>query len=99
MNNPALYRVVSHLDEPKRYVSLTMDELFVVLLGLMLLVVSNHKLLVGFLCFCLYGVLKHLKQGCGPRFLLVLVYWHMPASLAQLMVPHLPASHRRVWLG
>ena len=97
MNHPTLYRMVSHLDEPRRYVSLTLDELLVVLLGLMLLVASNHKLLVGGLCFGLCGILKVLKRGHGPRYLLVLLYWHMPSSVTQLIVSYLPASCRRVW--
>lgn len=97
MNHPTLYRMVSHLDEPRRYVSLTIDELLVVLLGLMLLVASNHKLLVGGLCFGLCGMLKVLKRGHGPRYLLVLLYWHMPSSVTQLIVSYLPASCRRVW--
>lgn len=97
MHNPTLYRVISHLDAPKRYMSLTLDELLVALLGLMLLVASNHKILVGCLCFGLYGILKVLKQGHGPRYLLVLLYWHMPRAVTQLIVSHLPASCRRVW--
>lgn len=56
-----LYQVVSHLDEPKRYISLTIDELCIVILGLMLLTTSNHKLLVGILSLVIYSFLKYLK--------------------------------------
>jgi len=99
MTNPILYHVVSHLDAPKRYFTLTVDELVVAGLSLMLLVTANHKLVVGVLGFFLYGCLKYLKQGRGPRFLVVLAYWYLPASATSLILPNLPASHLRVWVS
>ncbi|MDF1756933.1 MAG: type IV conjugative transfer system protein TraL [Legionellaceae bacterium] len=99
MDNGALYRVISSLDEPKRYMSLTIDELLIAALGLMLLVTSNHKLLVGALGFGLYTFLKHLKQGHGPRFLLIQLYWHMPDPISKIAVSNLPPSYYRVWRG
>ena len=95
----APYRLVSHLDEPKRILTLTMDELAVVGLSLMLLVVSNHKLIVITLGLLLFAVLRGLKQGRGPRHLLVLIYWHLPFWVGQLFVSHLPPSHARVWIA
>ena len=97
MSDSTLYRLVSHLDEPKRYLSLTLDELSIAVLGLMLLVLSSHKLLVCVFALFLFGVLKHLKKGRGPRFLVVLAYWHLPDAVTQMIVPKLPASHKRLW--
>lgn len=99
MSSLALYRLVSHLDEPKRILTLTLDELAVAVLSMMLLVVSNHKLLVGLLGLLLYAVLRALKQGRGPRFLLVLAYWYLPYGVSQMFVSNLPPSHARVWIA
>ena len=99
MSSLALYRLVGHLDEPKRILTLTLDELVVAALSMMLPVVSSHKLLVGLLGLLLYAVLRGLKQGHGPRFLLVLAYWHLPYGVSQLFVPNLPPSHARVWIA
>lgn len=95
----SFYKVVSHLDEPKRYISLTIDELCIVVLGLMLLTTSNHKFLVGILSLVIYSFLKYLKKGHGPRFLLIQIYWHMPDMIAKLIVPKLPKSYYRLWRG
>lgn len=99
MQESFLYQIVSHLDEPKRCIGLSVDELCVVILGLLLLTISNHKLLVGALCLVIYGFLKHLKQGNSPRFLLLQFYWHMPAILAQLFLRALPKAYYRLWRG
>lgn len=97
MNNPALYRVISHLDKPYRFLSLTMDELGIALIGLMLLASSNHKIWVGCFVAFIFSVLKYLKCGKGPRFILVQVYWHLPSFVSKAVVAKLPASYLRVW--
>lgn len=94
-----LYQIITHLDEPKRYLSLTLDELCIAVIGLMLLTTSNHKFLVGTLSAGIYSYLKYLKQGHGPRFLLIQIYWHMPNMIAKLIVPKLPKSYYRLWRG
>ena len=99
MNNPTPYRMISHLDKPKRFMSFTMDELMVALVGLMLLVASNHKVLVGLFSVTLLSTLKHFKHGQGPRFLLVQLYWYLPRALSQVFVVTVPPSHLRLWRG
>lgn len=99
MATPNLYRVVSHLDAPKCYLTLTLDEMVIAGLSLMLFVVTNHKLATGLLGLFLYACLKKLKKGHGPRFLVVLAYWYLPASATTLFLPHLPPSHYRVWVA
>ncbi len=76
-----------------------MDELMVAMVGLMLLVASNHKVLVGLFSVTLLSALKHLKRGQGPRFLLVQLYWYLPRALSQVFVVTVPSSHLRVWRG
>lgn len=92
-----MYRVFSHLDNPRRILSLTIDELVVALIGVMLLVASNHKLLVGVFTFLLFSVLRRFKKGNGPRALLVQIYWYLPNPISQWLVTSLPASYLRVW--
>ena len=99
MNNSTHYRVIAHLDKPKRFMSFSIDELLIVLIGLLLLVTSNHKVLVGLFSCVLLSTLKHLKQGKGPRFLWVQLYWYMPSSLSQAIVAKVPKSHYRKWRG
>lgn len=99
MSNFNLYQVISHLDEPKRYFTLTLDEVMIAGLTLLLLVISNRKLVVTMLGLLLYSALRMLKKGQGPRFLLVLAYWQLPKPITQLFVPTLPASYQRVWLS
>lgn len=99
MQNPTIYTVLSHLDAPLRYFTLTMDELVIAMGSLLLLVMSSHKLVVGVLGFSLFMLLKHLKGGAGPRALLVLAYWYLPHSLTKFFLPTLPASHMRVWVA
>ncbi len=99
MNNLSCYRLVTHLDEPQRLLGLTMDEAAVGLLGLLLLVGTSNKIMLGLFCFLLYSGLKYLKQNQGPRFLLVLIYWYAPKEIGQMLVKSLPASYLRVWVG
>lgn len=99
MSTPNLYRVVSHLDAPKCYLTLTLDEMCVAGISLMLFVVSNHKIATGLLGLSLYTLLKQLKKGRGPRFLIILAYWYLPASVTTLFLPNLPSSHYRVWVA
>jgi len=99
MQSPTLYTVLSHLDAPIRFLTLTIDELVVILIGLMMLVLSSHKFMVGVFGCMLYMGLKYLKGGAGPRHLLVLAYWYFPYPVTQLFLPTLPASHLRAWVA
>ena len=99
LDKATLYTLLTRLDEPKRYLTLTLDELVVAGFSLVLLMCSNQKIVVGLVGFFLYATLKKLKQGGGPRVLLVLAYWHLPRVLTQLIVPTLPASYLRVWVA
>jgi conjugal transfer pilus assembly protein TraL len=93
-----LYRVVSHLNAPTRYLTLTMDEFCVAALSIVLLAVTNHRIAVGVLGGLLYSGLKQLKKGQGPRFLVACAYWYLPSSVTAIFLPNLPASHLRVWV-
>ena len=99
MGRSGFYRIIAHLDNPKRFMSFSLDELVVLVFGIMLLVTSNHKLMVGCFSFMLISLLRYLKHGQGPRFLLVQLYWLMPSYVSQGMVAKVPKSHFRKWRG
>jgi conjugal transfer pilus assembly protein TraL len=97
MSNMA-YQFLNHIDAPKRVLTLTMDELPIAILGFLLLVISNQKILVSLFGLGMLSGLRFLKKGQGPKALLVLIYWYLPRSLTQLLLPKLPASHHRVYV-
>ncbi|HHT0594815.1 TPA: type IV conjugative transfer system protein TraL [Legionella anisa] len=91
------YQFLSHINAPKRILTLTLDELMVAGLGFMLLIISNQKILVSLLGLGLLSSLRYLKKGDGPKSLLVLAYWYLPSGLTQFFLPQLPLSHHRVY--
>ncbi|HHI9467521.1 TPA: type IV conjugative transfer system protein TraL [Legionella anisa] len=93
------YQFLSHIDAPKRILTLTLDELMVAILGFMLLILSNQKVLVSLFGLGFLSGLRFLKKGEGPKMLLVLAYWYLPSILTQFFLPKLPASHNRVWVA
>lgn len=93
------YQFLSHIDAPKRILTLTLDELVVAGLGFMLLIISNQKILVSLFGLGLLSSLRYLKKGEGPKGLLVLAYWHLPSGLTQFFLPQLPLSHHRVYVA
>ncbi|RAP34938.1 type IV conjugative transfer system protein TraL [Legionella quinlivanii] len=97
--SPMNYQFLSHIDAPKRILTLTMDELVVAGMGFMLLIISNQKTLVALLGFSLLSGLRYLKKGEGPKALLVLAYWHLPSVITQFFLPKLPLSHHRVYVA
>lgn len=98
MSNIA-YQFLNHIDAPKRILTLTGDELFVAVLGFMLLVIANQKILVSLLGLGLLSGLRFLKKGEGPKSLRVLAYWYLPSSLTQFFLPKLPPSHYRIYVA
>lgn len=99
MTDIAMFRFLTELDRPKRYLSLTLDEMAVAVTFFGLLALCNQKVVVALMGFGLLSVLRHLKKGGSPRVLLVLAYWLLPHALTQFFLPKLPASHCRVWVA
>ena len=96
MSQTVYYQFLSHLDAPKRYLSLTIDELVIAIGGFAMLALTNHKFVSAALGLLLMGVLRLLKKGAGPKALLVLAYWYFPYMFTQFFLPKLPASHQRI---
>jgi conjugal transfer pilus assembly protein TraL len=99
MSNAVMFRFLTELDKPKRYLSLTADELIIAGLGFLLLAICNQKVVVAIISILLLSMLRYLKKGDSPRVLLVLAYWHLPNAFTQFFLPKLPASHYRVWVA
>ena len=72
----AMYRFLNHIDAPKRYMTLTIEEMVIAGTCLMLLIVAENKLVVLAAGLILVALLRRLKKGNGPRYLIVLVYWY-----------------------
>ena len=99
MSHSSLYQILSHLDQPKRYLSLTIDELIITSTGFIMLALTNHKIIGTVISLLLLSTLRHLKKGASPKVLLVLMYWYFPHGLTQFLLPQLPASHQRIWVA
>lgn len=99
MSNATVYRFFTKLDEPKRYLSLTVDELVVAIVGFSMLSMTNYKVLSALFSLSLIFALRVLKRGEGPTALLVLAYWHLPHGLTRFFLPKLPASHQRLYVA
>lgn len=99
MTDAVMYRFLTELDKPKRYLSLTVDELVIAITGFGLLALCNQKVVVALIGLGLVSFLRHLKKGGSPRVLLVLIYWHFPNAFTRFFLPRLPPSHFRVWVA
>ena len=99
MREDVMYRFLTELDKPKRYLSLTIDELVIAIIGFLLLAIANQKILVSLLGLGFIALLRYLKKGNSPRVLLVLAYWFLPYGCTRFFLPHLTPSHLRVWVA
>jgi len=92
-------RILAHLDHPRRYFGLTVDELAIALTAALFIALSSQKVIVILSAFLLVAGLKRLKKNQGPRFLLVLAYWYLPHGLTRFILPRLPDSANRYWIS
>ena len=99
MTDAVIYRFLTELDKPKRYLGLTIDEFVVAGISFMLLAICNQKVVVSILGFGLISTLRYLKKGGHPRVLLVLAYWYLPHAFTRFFLPQLIPSHLRVWVA
>ncbi|WP_419421627.1 type IV conjugative transfer system protein TraL (plasmid) [Legionella sp. D16C41] len=93
------YRILAHLDHPRRYFGLTVDELSIALAAALFIALCSQKVMVILSSFLLVAGLKRLKKNQGPRFLLVLAYWYLPHALTRFILPKLPDSASRYWIS
>lgn len=97
--NPMNYQFLNYIDAPKRYLTLTVDELIVASISLLMFAFLSQRILVSILGFSLVSGLRAIKKGQGPKALLVLAYWYFPHAITQFFLPKLPKSYYRVWVA
>lgn len=99
MEQITIYHITRHLDAPKRLLSLTMDEFVIAAIVMMLLISVSQKLLVVLIGGAFVCLLRLVKRGKSPRYLLLLMYWFLPYTIMKYFLPRLPASNLRLWLA
>ena len=97
MSQISHYHFLNNIDAPKRYLSLTLDELIVAVFFFVLFICSSQKIIVSLFGMGLVSLLRTLKKGEGPARLLVMAYWYLPSSITMFFLPNLPKSYQRIW--
>lgn len=97
MNPRAAHTMFSHLNHPKRWIGLTVDEAVIAIIGALFLALSSQKTIVILSFMSMVYGLKKIKQNRGPRFLIVLLYWRLPHAITKFLLPRLPDSATRFW--
>ena len=100
MSNEHKYYICKKIDEPKRYVGLTIDE-FVPIATIVSLCFFFGSLLTGFvLAGIVWLAIRHFKKGQGPSWFLNLLYWYLPTQHLQgILFVKTPPSSLRHWLS
>lgn len=93
------YKILAHLDKPKRWFGLTLDELLVVGVTSPFVVLCDNKIVVLLLAMAVFIGFRKLKKNKGPKFLLVMAYWLLPSKVTGFFLPKLPDSAKRFWLS
>tara|TARA_B110000091_G_C13534188_1_gene357628 strand:- start:301 stop:609 length:309 start_codon:yes stop_codon:yes gene_type:complete len=100
MKNEELYRVRSNLNKPFKIMSLTVDELVIVVSSILTFFFCNELITKGLIVAGGMGLLwlvRMAKKDRGPKVLLVYLYWLLPSSVTQFFMCRVPASHKRIW--
>lgn len=100
MSNENKYYICKKIDEPRRWVGLTLDEFIpiAIISGLGFLFGS---LLTGFgLAGVVWLVIRRFKKGQGLGWFLNLLYWHLPLHyLRGILFIKTPPASARHWLS
>lgn len=99
MNEDAKYQILSHLDEPKRYYGITIDDLIIWSIVILLVTLSSNKITMTLIGLGIKRGLGMLKKGNPPSHLVLLAYWYLPSSLTKFFIKNLPESHKRFWMA
>ena len=100
MSDDNKYYICKKIDEPKRYVGLTLDE-FIPIIGISGICFLLGSLVTGFgLAAVVWLVIRHFKKGQGLGWFLNLLYWRLPLQyLGGVLFSKTPPSSARHWLG
>ncbi|EGT3611237.1 type IV conjugative transfer system protein TraL [Morganella morganii] len=92
------YIFPSTLSNQRRWMGLPIDE-FCVYVPLAAATVFSSLFIYGPILAVAIITVKRLKRGKGSSYLLNLVYWFLPKSVADFFIRSLPASHLRYWIS
>jgi type IV conjugative transfer system protein TraL len=94
-----LLQILRYLDEPKRYIGLTLDDLTIGGLTIFFAMVSSHQIIVVLAGLCIRLGVRKILKGNPPSYLLVLMYWFFPHAVTKYFIRDLPPSHKRYWIS
>ena len=100
MSNENKYYICKKIDEPKRYVGLTLDE-FIPIVAITGICFLLGSLITGFgLAGAAWFTIRHFKKGQGIGWFLNLLYWHLPLHyLGGVLFVKTPPASARHWLS
>lgn len=92
------YQIYKYLDEEKRIVGLTIDE--VIPIGLALMIAFLMKvLLIGILmAAAIFSLVRRLKKNRGRCALLSVIYWNGNESVGKMIFHSFPPAVKRYWV-
>lgn len=92
------YIFPSTLSNPKRVMGLPIDE-FCIYIPLALAAIFANLFLFTPILALAYISVRKLKSGKGSSYLINLMYWFLPKTMADFFIRHLPASYKRYWIS
>ncbi|PHM59551.1 type IV conjugative transfer system protein TraL [Xenorhabdus ishibashii] len=92
------YLFPSTLTNQRRVMGLPIDE-FCIYIPLALAGIFSNLFLYFPILAMAYISIRKLKKGKGSCYLLNLVYWFLPKTMADFFIRALPASYKRYWIS
>lgn len=101
MEHEELFFILRYLDEPKRILGLTLDDFAIGVFTIFFVMFSSNKIkfLMFFIGIGVRMIVRKIKKGNPPNYLLLLMYWYFPHSLTKYLFRDLPPSHQRYWVS
>ena len=93
-----MFKVCRFINEPKRYLGCTKDEIIPAMLIMMMGVSTNILLFALIGSACWIGGVKYLKRRFGMAFLMVFWYWNTSKTLSRLAFKNTPPSENKYWI-
>ncbi len=101
--NPLYYDFYQRLGESKKVFNIPVVEFFFGVGIFFFLMLKGHLLFGILLSISFLVLLGIIKQGKGPKWLIVLSYWYLPDFVLPLcffkVLSVTPLSYQRVWLS
>lgn len=86
------YMIFQHIEQETRWFGLTPDELIPIALFGFIGIFSGYAITGIFIAALWFVLIRAIKQGLGVKYLIALVYWHLPGIKAK-------QNGEEVWVG